>query len=71
MEMTAKEVHSVSHNNRDIKSAGVSFGGTWNSRGWQAKEEAAAAIVQKIEKIIDTVRKTTDSKDCQKKPPKV
>ena len=38
MEMTAKEVHSVSHNNRDIKSTGVSFGCTWNSRGWQAKD---------------------------------
>ena len=65
MEMTAKEVRSVSHNNRDIKSTGVSFGGTWNSRGWQAKEGVVSAIAQKIVKIIYIARKTISCRDCQ------
>ena len=53
MEMAAKEVHSISNNNSDIKSTGVSFDCTWNSRGWQA----VASIAQKTGKIIDIVNK--------------
>ena len=53
MEMAAKEVRSISNNNRDIKSTGVSFDCTWNSRGWQDKETVAAAIAQKTRKIMD------------------
>ena len=33
MEMAAKEVHSISNNNRDIKSTDVTLHCTWNSRG--------------------------------------
>ena len=68
--MAANELHAISNKKKDIKSKGINFDCTWNSRGWQAKEGAAAAIVQKIEKIIDTMRKTTDCKDCQKKSQK-
>ena len=57
MEMAVKEVHSISNNNRDIKSAGVSSDCTWNSRGWQAKEGVGATIAQKTGKIINIVRK--------------
>lgn len=37
MEMAAIAVHSFNNNNKDIKSTGVSFDCTLNSRGWQAK----------------------------------
>ena len=40
MEMVAKEVHSISNNNREFKSTGVSCDSTWNSRGWQSKEKS-------------------------------
>ena len=44
METAAKEVHSISNINSDIKSTGVSFGCTWNSREWKAKEGVVASI---------------------------
>ena len=66
--MAANELHAISDKKKDIKSKGVNFDCTWNSRGWQAKEGAAAAIVQKIEKIIDTMRKTTDVRTAKKNP---
>ena len=53
MEMAAKEVHSITYNNRDIKSAGVNFDWRWNSRRWQAKEGVAAAIDQKTRKYCE------------------
>ena len=67
VEMAAKEVRSISNNNRDIKSTSFSFHCTWNSRGWKAKERFAAAIAQKTGKIIDIVRKTTYCRDFRKK----
>ena len=63
MEMAAKEVHSINNNNSDMKSTGVSFDCTQNSRGWQAKEGIVAAITTKI---LDIVKKTTYCRDCQK-----
>ena len=65
--MATKQVHSISNDNGDIKFTSVSFDCTWNSRGWEAKEEVDAAIAQKTKKIIDIVRKTTYLRDCQKK----
>ena len=56
MEMVAKEVHSLSNNNSDIKATDVSFDSTWRSRGWQAIERDIAAITQKTGKIIDSVK---------------
>ena len=67
MEVAAKELHSISNNNRDIKSTGVIFDCTWNSRRWQDKEGDVAAIAQKTGKIIDIVRRTSYCRDRQKK----
>ena len=65
MELAAKETHSISNNNRDIKSAGVSFDYARNSKEWHAKEGVAAIIAQKFGKI-DIVRKATYCRDCKK-----
>ena len=67
MEMTTKEVHSISNNNRDTKSISVNSDCTWNSRGCKAIEGVVAAIAQKNGRIIYIVRKTTYRRECQKK----
>ena len=66
MEMNAKEAHSTSYNNGDVKSTCVSFDCTWNSCGWQAKEGVAADIALKTSKITDIVRKTTYYREYKK-----
>ena len=67
MEMTTKEVHSISNNNRDTKSISVSSDCNWNSRGCKAIEGVVAAIAQKNGRIIYIVRKATYCRECQKK----
>ena len=67
METAAKEVPSISNINSDIKSTGVSFDCTWNSREWKAKEGVVASIAQKTGKIINILRKTTYCIDCKRK----
>ena len=68
MKMAAKDVHSISNNNSNIKSTGVSFDSIWNIRAWQTKERVADVIAQKTGKVTDIERKTTYYRDYQNKP---
>ena len=68
MKMAAKDVHSISNNNSNIKSTGVSFDSIWNNRAWQTKERVADVIAQKTGKVTDIERKTTYCRDYQNKP---
>ena len=67
MKEAADEVHGRSTENKDVKSTGVSFDCSWNSRGWQAKEGVVAAIAQDTGKVVDIVHKTSYCRDCQSK----
>ena len=62
MSQAAKDVHKVISarkvtNTGDAVSACMSFDCSWNSRGWQAKQEVVVAISQDNGKIVFVVHK--------------